>query len=229
MDEAKEPYLNVAYFGPPVPHQQSNHRHSLRRWRCRNPCRILRILFTAIVVIVVVLGIMVLIMWILLHPSKLKFHIENASLTRFNLTEGRTLDYNLKLNMSVKNPNKRFGIYYDKLEAAAYYDRKRFGHAALPSFYQRHHNTTFLHPAFDGQSNIAPGTSGVADFNSDKSDGFFDINIKINARIRFKIGSIKIRYNPKYDCDLRLPLAASSDGNTTKFTKTECEIHFYRK
>ncbi|RWR85244.1 NDR1/HIN1-Like protein 3-like protein [Cinnamomum micranthum f. kanehirae] len=225
MAETKQSHLNGAYYGPPIPPKQSYHRPGRGSGLCCGPCCILSALLKLIITIIVVLGIIVLVLWLVLRPSKVKVYVENASLTQFNLTDN-TLYYNLTLDMSVRNPNKRVGIYYDRLEATAYYDENRFAYTTLPSFYQGHKNTSMLYPVFSGESVVALGSSGVADFNQDKSQGSFDIFVRVNLRIRFKVGPIKTnRYKPKFECDLKLPL--SSDGSTaTGFTRTKCDIDF---
>ncbi|KAE8022932.1 hypothetical protein FH972_008691 [Carpinus fangiana] len=58
---------------------------------------------------------------------KVKFRVTDASLTQFNFSiADNTHHYNLALNISVRNPNKRIGIYYDSIEANAYYQGQRF-------------------------------------------------------------------------------------------------------
>lgn len=226
MAEAKQSHLNGAYYGPPIPPQQSYHRPGRgSSGLCCFPCCILNALVKLIVTIIVVLGIIVLVLWLVLRPSKVKVYVDNVSLTEFNLTDNN-LSYNLKLDMSVRNPNKRVGIYYDRLEATAYYEGNRFGYTTLPAFYQGHKNTSMLYPAFVGQSAIALASSGVSDFNQDASQGYFDVFVRVNLRIRFKVGPIKTnRYKPKFECDLRIPL--SSNGSAAAgFTRTKCDIDF---
>lgn len=226
MAEAKQSNLNGAYYGPPVPPKQSYHRPGRGTGICCGPCCILSALFKLIFTIIVVLGIIVLALWLVLRPSKVKVYVDGASLTQFSLNNSNTLYYNLSLDMSVRNPNKKVGIYYDKLEATASYGGQRFGYTTLPSFYQGHKNTTLLSPAFNSQSLVALASSGVSEFNSEKSNGIFSVYVQINARIRFKIGPIKTnRYKPKFKCDLKLPLA-SSGSTPTSFTRTKCDIDF---
>ncbi|XP_010246779.1 PREDICTED: NDR1/HIN1-Like protein 3-like [Nelumbo nucifera] len=224
MADAKQPHLNGAYYGPPIPPQQSYHRPGRGRG-CGCGCCLLSLLFKIIITVVVVVGIAVLVLWLVFHPNKVKFHVVNASLTEFNLT-GNTLSYNLALNMTVRNPNKKIGVYYDRIEARAFYDDVMFGSQTLTPFYQGHKNTTFLNPVFQGQSPLVLGTSELNDFNTDKTAASFDIDVKLYLRIRFKVGSLKTnKYKPKVKCEFKVPLVTNR-SSVGGFETTRCDIDF---
>ena len=59
----------------------------------------------------------IVIFWFFFFPQEPKFTITNATLTQFNFNSfNNTLNYNLALNMTIRNPNKRVGIYLKSLE-----------------------------------------------------------------------------------------------------------------
>ncbi|XP_058087554.1 NDR1/HIN1-like protein 10 [Magnolia sinica] len=213
---------NGAYYGPPIPPKRDYHRPGRL-----SGCCILSALFKLIFTIVVVLGIAALVIWLVLRPSKVKVHVDSATLTQFNLTNSNNLYYNLSLDIAIRNPNKRIGIYHDKLEANAYYEGQRFDYVPLPTFYEGHKNTTSLYPVFTGQAAIPLQSSDVVVFNRENGDGLFSIDVKIYARIRFKIGSIKTnRYKPSFKCELRVPLMTSCGSSAVGFTRRKCDIDF---
>ncbi|KAF8403363.1 hypothetical protein HHK36_011465 [Tetracentron sinense] len=225
MAEASQPHLNGAYYGPSIPPKQSYHSHG-RRSGCGCGCCLISFLFKIIVSVIVMVGIAVLIFWLIVRPNKVKFHVVNASLTEFNLTTNNTLQYNLALNMTVRNPNKKIGIYYDRIEARAYYDDEKFATRSLTPFYQGHKKTDLLNPVFIGESPILLGTSELADFNNEKSAGVFEVDVKLYLRIRFKVGSFKTgRFKPKIKCDLKLPLVANRNS-AGGFDTTKCDFDF---
>ncbi|XP_058087660.1 NDR1/HIN1-like protein 10 [Magnolia sinica] len=227
MADSKQANLNGAYHGPPIPPKRDYHRPGRSSGCFCGPCCILSALFKLIFTIVVVLGIAALVIWLVLRPSKVKVHVDSATLTQFNLTNSNNLYYNLSLDIAIRNPNKQIGIYYDKLEANAYYEGQRFDYVPLPTFYQGHKNTTNLYPVFTGQAAIPFQSSDVVVFNRENGDGLFSIKVKIYARIRFKIGSIKTnRYKPDFECELRVPLMTSGSSSAVGFTRTKCEIDF---
>ncbi|XP_010246801.1 PREDICTED: protein YLS9-like [Nelumbo nucifera] len=222
MFEAKETHLNGAYYGPPIPPQQS---YSYRR----RPvcCCVLSTFMKVLIAICVALGITVLVLWLVLRPNKMKFYVVTADLSEFNLTNGNTLNYNLSLNMAVRNPNKRIGIYYDRLEAVASYQGERFAWDNLPHFYQGHKNTTNIPVNFHGQPVVVLDGSDILTFDAEKSSGLFYIDVKIYSRIRFKIGSIKTRrIKPEIECELRIPLSSNATTLATRFESTKCDVNF---
>ncbi|ERN16148.1 hypothetical protein AMTRI_Chr11g95490 [Amborella trichopoda] len=229
MADAKGAHFNGAYYGAPqgvtVPPPQAYHRPP--RGKGCGPCCILTGLIKLAVAIVVTLGIVALVVWLVLRPNKVKFYAENASLTQFNLSGTNNLQYNLQLDISIRNPNKRIGIYYDKVDAMAYYEGERFGWAPLPAFYQGHKNTTVIQPKFTGQQLLLLNSHEVAQFGHSTSQGFFYIDVKLYLRVRFKVGSFKIktkRFSPEIECDLRIPLGSNS---TTGFSRKRCDIDYW--
>ncbi|ERN16146.1 hypothetical protein AMTR_s00030p00214230 [Amborella trichopoda] len=127
IHDAKGAHFNGAYYGAPqgvtVPPPHAYHRPP--RGRGCGPCCILTTLLKLVITIMVILGIAALVAWLILHPNK--------------------------LDISIRNPNKKIGICYDKVDAMAYYEGERFSWASLPAFYQGHKNTTVLQPKFTGQ------------------------------------------------------------------------------
>ncbi|XP_018851217.1 NDR1/HIN1-like protein 10 [Juglans regia] len=223
----KQPHLNGAYYGPAVPPpNRYYHRHGSSRGCGCCGC-LFSLLFKLIVSVAIVVGLAVLIFWLIVRPNRVKFHVTDASLTQFNFTtNNNTLHYNLSLDINVRNPNKKIGIYYDRIEARAYFEDQRFSTVTLPPFYQGHKNTTVLSPVFKGQQVVLLGAEGLSELNSDKSGGVFDVDVKLYLRIRFKLGKVKSwRMRPKIKCDLKVPL--SSNGKVAVgFQTTKCDIDF---
>ncbi|KAF3675079.1 Protein YLS9 [Capsicum annuum] len=126
-----KPNLNGAYYGPSIPPPTKTY-HRNRGGRSCNPCSCLfnclctcicQIIFT----LLIALGVIALVLWQVLRPNKVKFYVTDATLTQFDLsTANNTLYYDLALNMTIRNPNKRVGIYYDSIEARAMYQGQRF-------------------------------------------------------------------------------------------------------
>ncbi|MCD7451163.1 Late embryogenesis abundant protein [Datura stramonium] len=106
--------------------------------------------------------------------------------------------------MTVRNPNKRIGIYYDSIEARAMYQGQRFDSQILETFYQGHKNTSTLHPVFKGQSIVLLGDREKSNYNNEKNSGVYEMEVKLYMRIRLKIGWIKThKIKPKIECDFK--------------------------
>lgn len=228
----KQAPLNGAYYGPSIPPPQRSYYRPGRSSGCCCCGCLFNCLFglicKLIVTAVVIVGLACLIFWLIFRPSKVKFHVADASLTQFNLTANNTLHYNLAVNITVRNPNKKIGIYYDRIEARALFEDARFGSQFLTNFYQGHKNTTVLHALFEGQQLVVLDSDEVSKFNAQKTSGLFDIDVKLYLRIRFKLGPFKTgRFKPKVKCDVKLPLASDGTLLSGDFETKKCGVDYW--
>ncbi|KAH7512238.1 NDR1/HIN1-like protein 10 [Ziziphus jujuba] len=222
--------LNGAYYGPaippPQPKQRSYHRPGRGSDFCCCGCLfslICKLIFTAVFII----ALAAFIFWLIVRPNKVKFHVTDASLTQFNFTGNNTLHYNLAVNITIRNPNKKIGVYYDRIEARALFEGARFDSKLLTKFYQGHKNTTVLNAAFVGQQLVVLESDAVSKFNDQKASGVFDIDVKLYLRIRFKLGAIKTgRFKPKVKCDVKVPLATNGTLLSSDFETKRCSIDY---
>ena len=224
MAEKQNQPLNGAYYGPSVPPPRQAYHRPGRGRGCG--CGCLGCLLKFIVSLVVIVGLAVLIFWLIFRPTHLKFYATEASLTQFNFTSNNTLQYNLALNITARNPNKKIGVYYDSIEVRAYYDDHRFDAKSLTPFYQGHKSTKVLNTEFSGQKSVLLAAEELSEFNSEKTAGVYNIDVKLYLQLRLKVGKLKTwKLKPKVDCELRVPL--SSNGNSaTGFESTKCDIDF---
>ncbi|XP_047976333.1 NDR1/HIN1-like protein 3 [Salvia hispanica] len=233
-----EPHLNGAYYGPSIPPPSKSSKKYYRPGRdgggcCCNPfscccgclmnclCTcICQILFT----ILIIVGIVVLVFWLVFRPNTVKFHVNEASLTEFNI-RNNTLHYNLALNLTIRNPNKRIGIYYDRIEARAFYQGQRFHTVDLQKFYQGKKNTSNVSAEFKGSQLVPLGAKEMSKYNEDLSAGRYDIDIKLYLRIRLKFWFVKsTRVKPKIDCDLDIPLSSNGTVSGGAYEPTRCDF-----
>lgn len=225
-----ESNLNGAYYGPSIPPPaKSYHRHG--RGSSCNPCSCLfgclcNCFFKIIFTLLIILGVIALVLWLVLRPNKVKFYVTDATLTQFDLsTTNNTIFYDLALNMTIRNPNKRIGIYYDSIEARAMYQGQRFASTNLEPFYQGHKNTSSLRPVFKGQSLVLLGDREKSNYNNEKNLGVFEMEVKLYMRIRLKVGWIKThKIKPKIECDFKVPLGSNGRSSSANFEETRC--HF---
>ena len=90
-------------------------------------CCLFGILWKILVALIVLVGLVFLIFWLVVQPRSFKFQVTEADLTQFDYyTNNHTLHYNMVLNFTARNPNKKLSIYYDKVEALAFYEDARF-------------------------------------------------------------------------------------------------------
>ncbi|KAI3409455.1 uncharacterized protein J3R85_019281 [Psidium guajava] len=221
----KQAHLNGAYYGPAVPPKQHSYLRPGRGGDCGCGCGccLLKLIFNLILTVVITFGLLAFLFWLIFRPNLVKFHVTDAELTQFNFTTNNNLlNYNLKLNLTIRNPNRRIGIYYDRIEARAFYGGQRFDAEELTKFYQGHKNTTTLSPTFEGQNVVVLGSDETDDFNTQKADGVYKIDMKLYMRVRFKLGKIKtFRIRPRVKCGLKVPLSSSS---ASAFQTEKCDI-----
>ena len=234
--------LNGAYYGPSIPPpQQKSHRPRSHGGGCcccggilRCCCGcifdcvfglICKILTTLIIIIIIV----AVLLYFIVRPNVVKFHVTNATLTQFNFTNNNTLHYNLVLNMTIRNPNKRVGIYYDNIEAHALYHDVVFANQTLEPFFQHKKNTTVLGTVFKGQGVVVLGDDKGSKVEEEKGSGVYGIDLKVDMKVRFKLGLLKTgKVKPKARCELKVPLVTISRNGTTStaengFHDTECD------
>ncbi|GAA0172708.1 hypothetical protein LIER_26479 [Lithospermum erythrorhizon] len=188
---------------------------------------ILQILCT----ILFIIAIFTLIFWFIFRPNMVKFHTTNATLAQFNLaTNNNTLYYNLALNLTIRNPNKIIGIYYDDFEVRALYKNQRFSTINIQPFYQGHKNTTFLENiVLKGQNVFVLDEDGISEYNKDKNSLWYDVDVKLYLRLRFKVGFVKSsKFKPRINCDLKVPLSVGGNRTSslydTNFESKKCGL-----
>lgn len=220
----KQPQLNGAYYGPAIPPPTTHQKHYHRPGRgsgCGCCCCLFTFLLKIILSIIVIVALAALIVWLIFRPiNPIKFHVTDAQLTQFNLTSSNNLQYNLSVNITIRNPNKKIGVYYDRIEARAYYEDARLDSKMLTPFYQGHKTTSVLSTSFEGQQLLL--NEDLQDFNQERTSGTYSVDVKLYLKIRFKLGKIKTpKLKPVIKCELKFPV----DSALT--TATKCKVDFW--
>ncbi|XP_026460783.1 putative syntaxin-24 [Papaver somniferum] len=166
----------------------------------------------------------------------MKFHVIDASLTEFYLTNDDILHYNLAINISVRNSNKIERISYDNFRSEIYSYGEYLGSVSLPSFWQNTKNTTLLHPVFQGQTLVKLRGSRLRDFNYDQRDGNYSISVYLYVETELKhAGGGKSGFNGmEVECGLfRLHLLGSSSSSSSNqtgigslFKTKRCKVYY---
>lgn len=185
-------------------------------------CALLRV-FT---IILIAIGILVLILWLVFQPDNIKVYVDDASLARFHLDANNTLYYDLSLNISLRNPNKKIGVHYERMGAVAGYNGVSFGQDDVARFHQRRKSTEMLKVRFRGEGVLIG--SGVAErYEKEKSQGWFSVNVKMYTRVRLKVVvANSIVYSPDVDCGLKIPAPTNGDAGRG-FETTECNVQSF--
>lgn len=151
-------------------------------------CRCIAI---SLLTLLIIVGIVVLIIWLVLRPHKMSYSIENSSIHDYNLTNNNHLNANFKFTLRAYNPNKRVSIYYDYIEVKLFFNSQpiAFNNIVEP-FYQPHRNVTHLNVSLP-VNDVAIYGDIARDFKTQRSGGEVEVEMKIKAKIRFKVGAWK--------------------------------------
>lgn len=165
-------------------HDCGNHR-----WHERHDEGIRRffkiILFLAIIVLITVL-----IVWLVLRPTKPKFYLRDATVMAFNLSlTPSILTTTIQVTIAIRNPNQRIGIFYDRLQVYASYKSQPITLSSKNRpFYQPRKGVSVLSPFLFGVDvPMAPYLS--TSLSQDEQSGSALLVVKIDGRVRWKVGS----------------------------------------
>ncbi|KAI3903663.1 hypothetical protein MKW98_032317 [Papaver atlanticum] len=136
--------------------------------------------------------------------DNIKFHVIDASLTKFYLTNDDILHYNLGR------------ISYPRIHSNPSCYGNDLPWVPLPSFLQGTKNTTMLYSVFQGQTSFKLRGSNLKDINDDQRDGSYSISLYlyIATQLKFAGGGKSVLRDFVVNCGLfRLHLLGSSSSN----------------
>ncbi|CDP06858.1 unnamed protein product [Coffea canephora] len=175
--------------------------------------KLFRRLFVALLAFIILILFIILLVWLILRPTKPHFLLQDATVYAFNVSAPNLLTSNFQITLSSRNPNDRIGISYDRLDAYASYRGQQITlPTLLPSTYQGHKDITVWSPFLYGNSvPIAPYYTDA--LTQDQFAGTVLINIKVNGRVRWKVGTfISGRYHLYVNCPAYINLGNRNSG-----------------
>ncbi|CAM0883712.1 unnamed protein product [Alopecurus aequalis] len=217
--------LDQGYYGPAIPPQDPAARRGLPCMAVSDPYALLCAAFRAFTLALIAVGVVILVLWLVFQPRTLKAYVDSAQLTRFDLAtadNGTTtqLQYNLTVTLSIRNPNRKQAVVYQRLEAVALYGGEQFGYMSFPRMRQERKSTMEIRPSFDGQISVAAKV-----FGQEKGEGFFSINVKLYLRARLHVAIVNsVEYSPDVDCYIRVPDPGNTMAVAQGFAATECHV-----
>ncbi|KAJ7976206.1 NDR1/HIN1-like protein 12 [Quillaja saponaria] len=175
--------------------------------------KIFRRIFAGILVFLFIVLLTILIIWLVLKPSKPSFILQDATVYTFNASTPNILTSNFQVTLSSRNPNDKIGIYYDRLDAYATYRNQQITlRVALPPTYQDHKEVNVWSPyVFGNNVPVAPYNS-VA-LSQDQNNGAVLILLKIDGRVRWRVGAfISGRYHIHVKCPAYITFGNRNTG-----------------
>ncbi|XP_039124000.1 NDR1/HIN1-like protein 1 [Dioscorea cayenensis subsp. rotundata] len=145
--------------------------------------------FACVLAIIILILLIILIIWLVLRPTKPRFYLQDVTVQQFNLSSPNLLSSSIQITISSRNPNDNVGIYYDRLDSFIFYKNQQITLAtSLPTGYQGHNDITMWSPYLEGS--MVPIAPYLCDaIQQDESAGLLLLYIKIDGRLRWKVGS----------------------------------------
>ncbi|GJN27672.1 hypothetical protein PR202_gb15714 [Eleusine coracana subsp. coracana] len=180
-----------------------------RDWVLRRCCGSIA---ACILTLAVLVGFIVLVIYLALHPSKPSFYLQDVELHSIDLSDP-ALSLNLQVTIASRNPNDRVGVYYKTLHAfTTYRDEPVTIPVSMPAIYQGHKDTSVWSPVMSGDS--VPVAAYVAEaMKQDIAAGYVLLHIKIDGRVKWKVGSwVSGGYHLFVNCPALLAASGSNVG-----------------
>ncbi|KAG6412138.1 hypothetical protein SASPL_124807 [Salvia splendens] len=202
-----------------------DHHDTARRNRVRR-CAAALLTFVFIVLLVVLL------VWAILRPKKPRFTLQDATIFNLNISAANVISATVQVTVLSRNPNARIGVYYDRLSAYATYRSQQISYStAIPAVYQGHKDVNVWSPFLYGVDVPVAPYNGAA-LAQDRADGAVSLLVKMNGRVRWKVGSfISGRYHLHVVCAAYIPVGNSKNsgivvGNSVKYQLSQrCSVN----
>ncbi|CAN4120176.1 unnamed protein product [Withania somnifera] len=159
-------------------------------------------LFSVLIAFVTLILFTILLIYLILRPTKPHFILQDATIYAFNTSAPfNFLMTNVQITIASRNPNGKIGIYYDKLDVYATYRGQQVTlPTLLPQTYQGHKDVSIWSPFVYGNNvPVAPYLGNA--ISQDIMIGTILLNVKIDGRVRWKVGNfVSGKYHLYVNC-----------------------------
>lgn len=183
--------------------------------------KLLRVIAVIILALIVLVGIAVLITWLVIKPKQLAYIIEARSVHNFNLNKDH-LNASFDFVLRAHNPNCRVSVYYDSIDMSVAYEDQTIAFNTLEPFYQPRRNVTRLEARLEARD-VALSKSLSGDLRLEKASGQVQLEVRVSARIRFKVGVLKLKHRTLRVLCSPVIVHVSS---WKSFESTHCDLDF---
>ncbi|CAA7396844.1 unnamed protein product [Spirodela intermedia] len=211
------PYPPPLYFPPPRPPSGPYYAPSAAYGGNGGSLFVRRLIIISIVVFLA-FGFATLVLWLVLRPNLPLFAISSASVSSFNVSGGQQFSAKFNLSISVRNPNRKMGILYDKIEARVLYQSETLSETSLAPFYLEKENSTVVPASFESVAKYleANACDGIARSRS-SNGGVVVFRATFVSWVRFRSGTWTTRKHLlRVFCDnvsIRLSNATAAVGS----------------
>ncbi|KAF5729011.1 protein YLS9-like [Tripterygium wilfordii] len=202
----------------PVQRRHTAHYYA-HRVRESLTTRVSKVICSIFLSLVLIVGIVIFILWLSLRPHRPRFHIHEFSVPGLGQSTGFK-NATITFNVTIRNPNKDMGIYYDSMKGSVYYKDRMIGSTPLlHPFYQKPKNTVIVYKEMSGGNLTVNSHRG-----NDRGQGSVVFRLDITSTIRFKVSTWHSkRHRLHANCDLEV----GPDGNILPTSKDKrCPVYF---
>lgn len=184
------------------------------------------------------LGVVVLMYWAIFQPHQIRARVDYAELSSLSVSNASsgsspspvTVSYHVAVNLSLYNPSKRVGIYYDTLDAALRYRGAVLSPAASAAspaeFHQRRKAGRAVRLVFDGERVAVPGDAGTQLDGEVRAKAELGLELSVEARVRYVFGIVKVRQRPAVWCALSIPVPPVPGGLGVLGSGDRCRVKY---
>ncbi|KAL5773359.1 hypothetical protein ACOSP7_012951 [Xanthoceras sorbifolium] len=136
---------------------------------------------------ILALGLIFLILWLSLRPHQPKFYLQEFSIPGLGQTNGFENSH-IAFNVTARNSNRRFWIFYEGLRGSVYYkDHRVVVEPILGSYYQEPKNTTALQKVMIGTMTMSTVDSQRwMEFTSDRVKGTVMFSLRFTSDVKYR-------------------------------------------
>lgn len=169
--------------------------------------------------LIILVGLAILVFWLTVRPAPLEFSVDDARIHGFNLTANE-LNATFNLTLRAGNPNRRVRVYYDLVNITVWYSDEMVAFSQVAPFYQGHRSVTIIE--VDPVAKSVPLLAMVVgNLKHDRTAGDVELEVRVKARIRFKVGLAKTKhYTMRAYCSPVVVHFSSS----ARFERTCCDV-----
>ncbi|KAJ1264822.1 hypothetical protein BS78_08G031300 [Paspalum vaginatum] len=192
--------------------------------------------------LLVSLGFLLLIYWAIFQPHQIRATVDAATLSNLTVvsnassstTDPATVSYHVAANLSLYNPSKRVGIYYDTLAARLLYRGAPLSAAAADAspaeFYQRRRTAQLVGLVFDsgkdGGVALPAGLAAQLEAEAAGAARALGLELDLALRVRYVFGAVKIRQKPRVRCALSVPVPPAPGGVGILGSGGRCSVKY---
>ncbi|XP_071693822.1 NDR1/HIN1-like protein 13 [Rutidosis leptorrhynchoides] len=180
------------YRIPPPENERKIQKLANRKPRRSLCCRCLCYTISASLILLILLAIAAAVVYFVYWPEKVKYSVDNISVSGVNLTSSSPVSPQLTVGIRFENPNDKITLFYAGKGSSVnvYYDDVHLCNGVLPAFEQKANNVTVIQTALKG-SDIVLSRDVHARLVKQEKGQNVPLKLNVKAPVKVKIGAVK--------------------------------------